>query len=152
VGPLNFVYWYIFRGWTTFMKNQKCEHAEQLKDKIHILFNGDNSWSVALLTHEIWSCKRSWIYAQVLFESSFSLTKLLNIGWCEILRLCWDTSGDTLLKSYIFQGAKCVMHILHWRKVKNIITFITCIRTFEYIPVTFWIYKNVYINFHLHTW
>jgi hypothetical protein len=30
--------------------------------------------------NEVWYSKRSWTYVQVLFESLFSLTKLLNIA------------------------------------------------------------------------
>jgi hypothetical protein len=49
MGPWNFVYWYILKGWTTFnetifVKNKKYEHGGRLNVKIHSLFCGDNSW------------------------------------------------------------------------------------------------------------
>jgi hypothetical protein len=51
VEPWNFVYWYIFKGKTTFnetisVKTIKYECGVRLKVKI-IFFLGDNSWNVA---------------------------------------------------------------------------------------------------------
>jgi hypothetical protein len=51
--PRNFVCWQIFTGWTTFNgttfeKNQKYKRHAWLNLKIHILFYGENSWTVAL--------------------------------------------------------------------------------------------------------
>jgi hypothetical protein len=53
VGPYNFACGQVFRGWTTFNKItfariQKCERAVRLKVKIHGLFWGENSWTIAL--------------------------------------------------------------------------------------------------------
>jgi hypothetical protein len=53
VGKWNFVYWQLFKGSTTFnktifVKNKKYEHGGHLNVKIHSLFCGDNSWTIAL--------------------------------------------------------------------------------------------------------
>jgi hypothetical protein len=57
VGPYNFVSWQIFWGWTTFnyitfSRIQIYDHGRQLKVKIHFLFYGKNTWTVALKANE----------------------------------------------------------------------------------------------------
>jgi hypothetical protein len=63
-----------------FAGNQTHEHGGRFIFKIHILFHGDNSWIVALKTNEVWFSERSWTCLQVLFESLFSSTKILNMA------------------------------------------------------------------------
>jgi hypothetical protein len=53
LGPYSFVWRQILRRWTTFYKTtftrfQKYERGRRLKVKIHILFYGENSWTVTL--------------------------------------------------------------------------------------------------------
>jgi hypothetical protein len=52
VEPYNFLRWQTFWGWTTFNNTtfariQKYEHGGRLDAKIHVLFYGDNSLTVA---------------------------------------------------------------------------------------------------------
>jgi hypothetical protein len=49
-------------GWTTlnktiFVKNKKYEFGSRLKHKIHILFYGDNSWTITLrqMKFDVWT-------------------------------------------------------------------------------------------------
>jgi hypothetical protein len=56
-------------------KTKKYEYGGRLNVRIHSLFCGDNSWTVALRQMN-WS----WTYLQVLFESLFCLTQFLNMA------------------------------------------------------------------------
>jgi hypothetical protein len=52
MGPWNSVCWLNLKEWTTFKKttfarSQKYEYDGRLKFRIHILFDGENSWSIA---------------------------------------------------------------------------------------------------------
>jgi hypothetical protein len=64
---------------TIFVKNKKYERGCRLKVKVHILFYGDNSRTIAV-ENEVWYSRRSWTYLQVLFYSLFCLNKLLNMA------------------------------------------------------------------------
>jgi hypothetical protein len=59
------------------MKSLKNERGGPLNVEIHVLFYGENSWTVAL-KHEVLYIERSLAYLQVLFESLFSLMELSN--------------------------------------------------------------------------
>jgi hypothetical protein len=62
------------------LDNQKCESGGRLKFKIHVLSYGDNSWTVALIVIQLTPGAETIMDIQVLFESLFCSTKILNMA------------------------------------------------------------------------
>jgi hypothetical protein len=82
VGLWYFVWWKVFKWWTTLYKlifcenkKKKCEYGGQLKVKIRILLYGYNSWTTAVCYSE-----RSFTYRQILYGSLYCMMKLLSMA------------------------------------------------------------------------
>jgi hypothetical protein len=93
----------IFRGWTTFNKItfvriQKYEHGWRFKVTIHILFYGENSWTVALsqsFVHLIMmDVTTSFIWIIIFFDGAFEyggISKLWGYVGTNVEYFVWNS-------------------------------------------------------------
>jgi hypothetical protein len=93
----------IFRWWTTCNTAtvaiiQKYEYGRRLKVKIHILFYGENSWTVALSQMEFCRLKDHGHTYKFYLNHHFLWQSFRMWWYFEIMRLCWDKRWTTLCK------------------------------------------------------